>query len=193
MPGFPDTRWTILTPATGRNATERRAGLRRFLFWSRDGPENPAHQRARLRGAHRRAKTGFFRRYSFGNGTGGSVAGHEVYDAPSGGNLLLVIPLASTFSPPPPDQGDVGALSITVTNLAVAVPATRSGTYAAGATVRSVGGLSGVFDQKRAFRFLYRRWSVASPRRQSQVPHPVNRLSGQELGKPHVRHCYALL
>ena len=73
--------------------------------------------------------------YSFGNGTGGSVAGHAVYDAPTGGNLLLVIPLASTFSPPPADQGDVGALSITVTNLAVAVPATYSGTYAAGGTV----------------------------------------------------------
>ena len=64
----------------------------------------------------------------------GRLAGHAVYDAPSGGNLLLVIPLASTFSPPP-DQGDVGALSITVTNLAIAVPATYSGTYAAGGTV----------------------------------------------------------
>ena len=39
-------------------------------------------------------------------------------------------PLATTFSPPPADQGDVGALSITVAKLAVAVPATYSGTYA---------------------------------------------------------------
>ena len=87
----------------------------------------------------------------------------------------------------PPQRAGEGGGARDVTNAA------RDRRQHHDAPVRSVGGLSGVFDQKRAFRFLYRRWSVASPRRQSQVPHPVNRLSGQELGKPHVRHCYALL
>ena len=55
--------------------------------------------------------------YSFGGGAAGTIVGRAVYDAPTGGNLMLVIPLATPVVSPPVDQSDVGAIKLTITAL----------------------------------------------------------------------------
>lgn len=58
--------------------------------------------------------------YSFGNGAVGTLAGRAIYDAPTGGNLMLVWPIAVPFAVSI-DQGDAGAIQLIITALA-AVP-----------------------------------------------------------------------
>ncbi len=74
--------------------------------------------------------------YSFAQTVGGSIAGHAIYDAPTGGNLLAVLPYAaSTTIPSIGDRGDVGSLGFTVPT-AVGYPAAGLNTiYQAGATI----------------------------------------------------------
>ena len=57
--------------------------------------------------------------FTFGSNGVPSIAGHAVYDAPTGGNLLLVLPLASpaAFGNGVVDAGDVGTLAVIYTGL----------------------------------------------------------------------------
>ena len=55
---------------------------------------------------------------AFGSGVSGQLVGRAVYDSPSGGNLLLIMPFPSTRPLPasgPLDMGDDGFLSLTFT------------------------------------------------------------------------------
>lgn len=76
--------------------------------------------------------------YSFGNpALSGPIAGRAVFDAPIGGNLLLVMPRAT---PPTPggalDSGEAGFLSLTFTALQAYPDASAfSGSFAAGAVL----------------------------------------------------------
>ena len=57
--------------------------------------------------------------YTFGQGVTGTIAGRAVYDAPTGGRLLLVLPSAAPIAiPSQGDRGDVGALRFTLAPLA---------------------------------------------------------------------------
>ena len=58
--------------------------------------------------------------YSFAQTVTGTIAGRALYDAATGGNLDVVMPLATPLAivSPPGDRGDVAALSLTVTALA---------------------------------------------------------------------------
>jgi hypothetical protein len=57
--------------------------------------------------------------FSFAQTVLGTIAGRALFDAPTAGNLLVVMPLANPLTiAPPGDRADVGALSLTVTALA---------------------------------------------------------------------------
>ncbi len=82
--------------------------------------------------------------WSFGNANGGPMAGRAIYDAPSGGNLLFILP---HYAPRPPmgggptDAGDVGDIVLNFSGVPY-LPALPEGTaftglLAAGATVGS--------------------------------------------------------
>ena len=76
--------------------------------------------------------------YTFGNpAISGPIAGRAIFDAPVGGNLLLVMPRAT---PPyvggPVDEGEAGFLSLIFTALqAYPDAAAFSGSFAAGAVL----------------------------------------------------------
>jgi hypothetical protein len=75
--------------------------------------------------------------YYFPASVGGTIAGRAVYDAPTGGNLLFIMPLATPFViPSNGDTGDVGSIKVTFTAF---VPfqygETFIGTAASGATL----------------------------------------------------------
>lgn len=88
--------------------------------------------------------------YSFGNGAEGAVAGRAVFDAPTGGNLILVLPLATAINISPPiDQADVAAIKLTITALAAyqnakvfygSLPAATAIGFTADGSVISTGG-----------------------------------------------------
>ena len=74
--------------------------------------------------------------YSFAQGVSGSIAGHAIYDAPSGGNLLAVLPYAGSYTIPSyGDRGDVGSLSFTVPAANGYPPNGLNTTYQAGGTI----------------------------------------------------------
>ena len=57
--------------------------------------------------------------YTFGGGFSGTVVGRAIYDAPTGGNLLLVMPLATPLvTSQPGDAADVGSIKLNFTVLA---------------------------------------------------------------------------
>lgn len=73
--------------------------------------------------------------FSFGNAVTGPIAGRAIYDAATGGNLVLILPFAAAQTVTI-DQGDVGAISLTVTGLTTLQNAANfSAPYAAGGTV----------------------------------------------------------
>lgn len=92
--------------------------------------------------------------FSYASVTIGTIAGRALYDAPTGGNLLVVMPLASPLAVPSQgDRGDVGSLSLTVTALvgafngsfsqaavasAAAVGTTQDGSSATAATALTI-------------------------------------------------------
>lgn len=80
------------------------------------------------------------RPYSFGTpGLGAAMAGRAIYDAPTGGNLIAVMPFASPRPVPqggPTDAGDAGWLTLVFTALAAYPDGDAySGTVAAGAVI----------------------------------------------------------
>ena len=75
--------------------------------------------------------------YTFGQAVSGTIAGRAIYDAPTGGHLLVVLPVATPYAiPSQGDVGDVGALRFTMTALA-AYPRAEAytGFFPAGATL----------------------------------------------------------
>jgi hypothetical protein len=78
--------------------------------------------------------------YSFGSTGSGSIVGRALFDAPTGGNLVAVIPLATAITAPPVDQADSGTITLNVAALAAyQVGRSYSGTIAAGATIGTSG------------------------------------------------------
>lgn len=74
--------------------------------------------------------------YTYAQGVTGNIAGHAVYDALTGGNLLIVIPYAATTAIPSiGDRGDVGSLKITVPAAAGFPAEGLNATYQAAATL----------------------------------------------------------
>jgi hypothetical protein len=76
--------------------------------------------------------------YTFGPAGIGSIAGHAVYTALTGGTVVEVLPLAAatTFSGGALDHGESGALSVTYSALTSYHDAGfYGGTYASGATI----------------------------------------------------------
>ena len=58
-------------------------------------------------------------RFGFPPGVGGSITARAIYDAPTGGNLLMVLPLAAAYTiPSSGDAVDVGGIKLTFTALA---------------------------------------------------------------------------
>ncbi|MDT7953192.1 MAG: hypothetical protein RQ966_16945 [Acetobacteraceae bacterium] len=80
------------------------------------------------------------RAYSFGTlPAGGAMAGRAIFDSPTGGNLLLVMPFATPRPVPlggPTDQADAGWITLQFTGLAAFPDGDAfSGTLAAGTVV----------------------------------------------------------
>jgi hypothetical protein len=79
------------------------------------------------------------RHWTFGAGLVGPYAGRAVYDSPTGGKLLLVIPFSAARPQPgsgPCDAGDVADICISFDALSTYESAAPySGTFAAGATI----------------------------------------------------------
>ena len=80
------------------------------------------------------------RPYTFGSpGLSGPIAGRAIYDAPSGGNLLLVLPHATPRAIPgagPADAGGAGYLSLVITAMQSYPDGTAySGSISAGAVI----------------------------------------------------------
>ena len=75
--------------------------------------------------------------YQFSQANLGTVAGRAIFDAPTGGHLLLVLPLAAGYAVPiQGDYGDVGALRFTWTSMtAIANGDAFSASFLAGSTV----------------------------------------------------------
>ncbi len=82
------------------------------------------------------------RSWNFGFARPGQLAGRALYDAPTGGNLLLTLPFSAARPVPgggPVDQGDVGDIVLTFTALQpFADGSVYSGTFAAAAVIGSV-------------------------------------------------------
>jgi hypothetical protein len=78
--------------------------------------------------------------YTFGQlSPATTITAHAVFDAATGGNLVAVLPTPSAT--PTPDQGDVGALSLTIPAAnGLASPLAFNATYAAGATIGTTSG-----------------------------------------------------
>ena len=73
---------------------------------------------------------------SFGAGGVGPIAGRAVYDAPAGGNLIAVIPLATPLVQTPQNLADVGSIRLTIAALsAFQNSKLYSGTVAPGAAL----------------------------------------------------------
>jgi hypothetical protein len=75
--------------------------------------------------------------FTFGPAGVGTFAGRAIYDAPTGGNLLFVLPFAAPLvAPSPGDHLDVGAMKLTFTALVpYLLGETYLGTAAAAAAV----------------------------------------------------------
>jgi hypothetical protein len=75
--------------------------------------------------------------FSFLQTATGTVVGRGLYDALTGGNLIAVIPLATSISlSTPGDRGDVGAIAFTLTSQATIFSSKFSqGTLTSGATI----------------------------------------------------------
>lgn len=74
--------------------------------------------------------------YTYAQAVTGSLAGHAVYDALTGGNLLAVLPYVTSYTIPSiGDRGDVGALRINVPAAAGMPAEALNATYQTGATL----------------------------------------------------------
>lgn len=75
--------------------------------------------------------------YQFSQAGLGTVAGRAIFDAPTGGHLLVVLPLATSYAVPSQgDYGDVGALRFTWSAMTgIANGDAFSSSFLAGATV----------------------------------------------------------
>ena len=74
--------------------------------------------------------------YTFAQTVGGSIAGHAIYDALTGGNLIAVIPYAASYAiPSGGDRGDVGSIKVTVASAAGYNPDGFNAVFQTGATL----------------------------------------------------------
>ncbi len=97
--------------------------------------------------------------FTFGDpAINGPLAGHALYDAPTDGNLLLVMPFPASQPIPfagPVDAGDVGSITLVLTALATFPSAEAfSGTFGAAAVLGAVydaAGVIGTFNSSNGF------------------------------------------
>jgi hypothetical protein len=74
--------------------------------------------------------------YAFAQGVTGTIAGHAIYDAPTNGNLLLLIPYAAAYTIPSiGDRGDVGSIQINLSSGANYPPDGLNAVFQTGATL----------------------------------------------------------